>query len=96
MSLDLQALVIDLVRHAVRSGYASSAHDLSSGGLATALAESCLASGLGAEVDVSDLSLGDPYETLFGEGPGVAHHERPGRSHPRADGGLGQRGGGAR
>ncbi len=56
------------VRGAVRSGHAVSAHDVSEGGLAVALAESCLAAGLGAEV-----TLDGPADdiALFGEGPGA-------------------------
>jgi phosphoribosylformylglycinamidine synthase len=38
------------VRDAVRTGELSSAHDIAEGGLAVALAECCLAGGLGAEV----------------------------------------------
>ncbi|MGI8779387.1 MAG: phosphoribosylformylglycinamidine synthase subunit PurL [Solirubrobacteraceae bacterium] len=54
------------VRQAVRSGALRSAHDVAEGGLAVALAECCVAGGLGAEVTV------DPAEaTLFGEGPGA-------------------------
>ena len=45
----------------MRTGLVSSAHDVSEGGLAVALAECCIAGGIGARVEVSD---------LFGEGPG--------------------------
>jgi phosphoribosylformylglycinamidine synthase II len=44
-----------LVREAVREGLLSSAHDIAEGGLAVALAECCLAGGLGAEVSLDDL-----------------------------------------
>ncbi|HEY7951849.1 MAG TPA: phosphoribosylformylglycinamidine synthase subunit PurL [Solirubrobacteraceae bacterium] len=56
------------VRGAMRAGALSSAHDIAEGGLAVALAECCLAGGLGAQVrlDAGD----DPFATLFGEGPG--------------------------
>jgi phosphoribosylformylglycinamidine (FGAM) synthase-like enzyme len=40
------------VRDAVRDGTLASAHDIADGGLAVALAECCLASGLGAEVEL--------------------------------------------
>jgi phosphoribosylformylglycinamidine synthase subunit PurL len=53
------------VREAVRNGSLSSAHDVAEGGLAVALAECCLAGGLGAEV-----ALGGGEERWFGEGPG--------------------------
>ncbi len=52
------------VRDAVRSGALHSAHDIAEGGLAVALAESCIAGGIGAEVAVPD-GL-DP----FAEAPG--------------------------
>jgi phosphoribosylformylglycinamidine synthase subunit PurL len=51
------------VRQAVRAGALSSAHDVAEGGLAVALAECCIAGGIGARVS----ALTD----LFGEGPGA-------------------------
>jgi phosphoribosylformylglycinamidine synthase II len=56
------------VRDAVRSGALVSAHDIAEGGLATALAECCLAGGLGAEVVLAETVK--PLRALFGEGPG--------------------------
>jgi phosphoribosylformylglycinamidine synthase len=56
------------VRDAVRSGALSSAHDIAEGGLAVALAECCLAGGLGATVTLS--AARPAMDTLFGEGPG--------------------------
>lgn len=41
-----------LVAHCIRDGKVRSAHDVSDGGLATALAEMCIASGLGAAIDL--------------------------------------------
>ena len=63
------------VRGAVRVGGLSSAHDIAEGGLAIALAECCLAGGLGAEVRLDALLGGDDddedsFRVLFGEGPG--------------------------
>ncbi len=55
------------VRQAVRSGALRSAHDVAEGGLAVALAECCLAGGIGASVDLDGLGA----EALFGEGPGA-------------------------
>ncbi len=49
------------------TGVLSSAHDLSDGGLAQALAESCLRHGVGASVDVSGVADGDPFVALFSE-----------------------------
>jgi phosphoribosylformylglycinamidine synthase subunit PurL len=60
------------VRDAVRAGRLSSAHDVSDGGLACALAESSIAGGLGCQVDLQPLRVRgcSPEEALFGEGPG--------------------------
>jgi phosphoribosylformylglycinamidine synthase len=58
------------VRQAVRAGALRSAHDVAEGGLAVALAEACLAGGLGCSVDLSPLRpAGEAL--LFGEGPGA-------------------------
>jgi phosphoribosylformylglycinamidine synthase II len=54
------------VREAVRAGALSSAHDIAEGGLAVALAECCLAGGVGADVRVT----GELWTSLFGEGAG--------------------------
>ena len=53
------------VRAAVRGGELPTAHDVSEGGLACALAECCIEGGLGARV-----SLDEGEAALFGEGPG--------------------------
>jgi len=60
------------VRDAVRAGKLSSAHDISDGGLACALAESAIASGIGCRVDLQPLRERgcSPEEALFGEGAG--------------------------
>src|SRR5207248_10771224 len=73
--LALHAEHLARVREAVRGGAVSSAHDVSEGGLACALAECCIAGGIGARVDLAPLlaRLGDasePEAALFGEGPG--------------------------
>jgi phosphoribosylformylglycinamidine synthase len=60
--------VIELVRDTVRGGGLSSAHDVAEGGLAVALAECCLAGGVGASIV---LEGGDAdLDALFGEGAG--------------------------
>jgi phosphoribosylformylglycinamidine synthase subunit PurL len=66
------------VREGVRSGALSSAHDIAEGGLAVAIAESCLAGGLGARVELSAALLTGAgsapavaLQALFGEGPGA-------------------------
>jgi phosphoribosylformylglycinamidine synthase II len=56
------------VRDAVRADALSSAHDIAEGGLAVALAECCLAGGLGATVALS--SATPATDMLFGEAPG--------------------------
>jgi phosphoribosylformylglycinamidine synthase len=61
VDLERHARALAMVRRAVRNGFVASAHDVSEGGLAVALAECCIAGGLGARVEVPD---------LFGEGPG--------------------------
>jgi phosphoribosylformylglycinamidine synthase subunit PurL len=53
------------VRTAVRSGEVASAHDVAEGGVAVALAESCIAVGIGARVDLAGI---EP----FAEAPGGA------------------------
>jgi phosphoribosylformylglycinamidine synthase subunit PurL len=60
------------VRDAVRAGRVSSAHDISDGGLACAVAECAISSGIGCRVDVQPLRERgcSPEDALFGEGTG--------------------------
>jgi len=60
------------VRDAVRGGELASAHDVSDGGLACALAECAIGAGRGCRADLQPLrDRGcSPEEALFGEGPG--------------------------
>ena len=60
------------LRDAVRAGRIASAHDVSDGGLACALAEGAIGAGLGCRVDLAPLvERGcSAEEALFGEGPG--------------------------
>jgi phosphoribosylformylglycinamidine synthase subunit PurL len=72
---DLAAVVkaLAIVRHAVRTGSLSSAHDISDGGLATCVAESAVLGGVGVRLDLEPLLQReevDPETALFGEGPG--------------------------
>ena len=53
----------EAVRYGVRSGALTSAHDVAEGGLAVAIAECCIAGGIGAHVELDD---------LFGEALGCA------------------------
>jgi phosphoribosylformylglycinamidine synthase len=61
------------VRRGVRSGALRSAHDVAEGGVGVALAECCLAGGIGASVDLRGLAerAGGLAPALFGEGPGA-------------------------
>jgi phosphoribosylformylglycinamidine synthase len=73
VDVDMHRATLDFVRAAVRSGRVASAHDVAEGGVACALAESCIAGGLGARVDWAVARQADPDEArlvLFGEGPG--------------------------
>ncbi|BCJ91576.1 phosphoribosylformylglycinamidine synthase subunit PurL [Terrihabitans soli] len=55
----------DLVRALIAKNAVSAAHDLSDGGLAVALAEMAMASGIGAKIDA--LPAGPVHAVLFGE-----------------------------
>ena len=72
VDLEAQARAIGALREAIAAGGIASAHDISDGGLACALAECALAGGIGARVELE----GPPAETgtadaaLFGEGSG--------------------------
>ena len=68
MDVEREVATIELVIRAAEEGLLRSAHDVSGGGLAVALAESALAGGLGAELRVAPGRRDD--EVLFGEGGG--------------------------
>jgi phosphoribosylformylglycinamidine synthase len=57
--------VLEAVREAVRAGALSSCHDIAEGGFLVAVAESCLAGGVGATLDLGPSD--DPWRHLFGE-----------------------------
>jgi len=64
---------IELVREAVRSGSIRTAHDVSDGGIATAIAELAIASDLGCRVNLLPVIAQhscNAEDSLFGEGPG--------------------------
>jgi phosphoribosylformylglycinamidine synthase len=63
-----EVAAIELVLAAAGEGILASAHDVSGGGLAVALAESAIAGGRGADVAVDGARRAD--EALFGEGGG--------------------------
>ncbi|QPC87906.1 phosphoribosylformylglycinamidine synthase subunit PurL [Mesorhizobium sp. NBSH29] len=58
----------DFVRSLIREGVTTAVHDCSDGGLAVALAEMAMASGIGATVN--ELEAGDPIPQFFGEDQG--------------------------
>ncbi|MCZ8519650.1 MULTISPECIES: phosphoribosylformylglycinamidine synthase subunit PurL [Paenibacillus] len=65
IDLDVEKTLLDTVLGAIQKGLVASAHDLSDGGLAVALAESCISGRLGASVNVAtDLR---PDVALFSE-----------------------------
>jgi phosphoribosylformylglycinamidine synthase subunit PurL len=55
------------MREAVRAGTLSSCHDVAEGGFLVAVAECCLAGGVGAALDLGPSD--DPWCHLFGERP---------------------------
>jgi phosphoribosylformylglycinamidine synthase len=63
LDLDSEAKVQSLVRQLIRQGLVLSAHDVSEGGLAVALAEMCIGSGIGLQVDVPE-TQGDAMRRL--------------------------------
>jgi len=58
----------DFVRGLIRKGAATAVHDVSDGGLAVALAEMAMASGIGATIEVPE--AWDPIPVFFGEDQG--------------------------
>ncbi|MBD2500800.1 phosphoribosylformylglycinamidine synthase subunit PurL [Anabaena azotica] len=70
IDFELERLVQKVCRDGIRAGWIRSAHDCAEGGLAVALAESCLAGNLGAEIhlEIPPTSLSRLDELLFGEG----------------------------
>jgi len=67
-----------VVRDAVCAGVLSSAHDIAEGGLAVAIAECCLAGGLGAEIELEE----GFWETLQPAGAAAGVTPGPGFSSP--------------
>jgi phosphoribosylformylglycinamidine synthase len=59
--------VLEAVRAAVRGGALTSCHDIAEGGVLVAVAECCLAGGVGAALDLGPSD--DPWSHLFGERP---------------------------
>ena len=63
VDFDAERKLAGVLADASRSGVVSAAHDLSDGGLAIALAESCLRGGLGCRISLP----GDAFTLLFSE-----------------------------
>ncbi|MCM2580298.1 phosphoribosylformylglycinamidine synthase subunit PurL [Streptomyces meridianus] len=70
VDLERERLLAEILVAASRDGMIDAAHDLSDGGLAQALTESCLKGGHGARIVVPD-SI-DPFVLLFSESAGRA------------------------
>ena len=70
VDLDRERVLAEVLVAGSRDGMLSSAHDLSDGGLAQALVESCLAGGVGARI-VLPAGL-SPFVQLFSESAGRA------------------------
>ena len=67
VDLDFEAKVQALLRAAIHDGLLASAHDSSDGGMAVALAECSIASGLGVDLAVAELPM-SLERALFAEG----------------------------
>ncbi len=66
--LDLCVRAIRCVRAASRDGLLASAHDVSDGGMAVAVAEACIHGQTGADITITEVMPAATVETLFGEG----------------------------
>jgi len=74
VDLNRAPVLLDRAASTVRQGLALSAHDLSEGGLAVALAEMAFSGGMGVEVDLDRIPVPEgealrPHEALFSESP---------------------------
>lgn len=68
VNFDLERRVQQTCREGIRQGWVKSAHDCAEGGLAIALAESCISGGKGARVIVPTEATTRWDQVLFGEG----------------------------
>ncbi|MCD6640875.1 MAG: phosphoribosylformylglycinamidine synthase subunit PurL [Nocardioides sp.] len=67
VDLGAERALAELLQAASRDGVVTSAHDLSEGGLAQALAESTFRHGVGVTVSLADVAGGDAFVALFSE-----------------------------
>lgn len=65
VALEAETALAEVLVAAANSGLLETAHDLSDGGLAQALAECCLRAGVGADVQLAEGA--DPFVQLFSE-----------------------------
>jgi phosphoribosylformylglycinamidine synthase len=73
VDLDHEKRLVDLLLAVIAGGHVRSAHDLSEGGFAVALAECCMGDReamVGASVDLSDATLASERALLWGEAQG--------------------------
>ncbi len=62
----------EVIQKLIKEGYILAGHDISSGGIITALLEMCFANDdYGIKADISGLDEGDSIKVLFSENPGV-------------------------
>lgn len=59
LDLQVEKQLLDAVLSAIQGGLVRSAHDLSEGGLAAALAESCISGGIGAKIELDSALRAD-------------------------------------
>ncbi len=83
VDLDHEQRLASVMIECSRRGLLSSAHDLADGGLAQALAESCLRRGFGVSVELP--ADGDPFVMLFSESAGRVLISLPERARSDLD-----------
>jgi phosphoribosylformylglycinamidine synthase len=69
VDFDVERRVQAACRYGIAQGWIGSAHDCAEGGLAVAIAESCISSNLTAHLSLDAISGLHPHNMLFGEGP---------------------------
>ena len=68
LDFDLERKVQAVCRYGINQGWIKSAHDCAEGGLAVAIAESCLSGNLSSEIHLQTQTGQSPENLLFGEG----------------------------
>ena len=67
INFELEKAVQEACRTGIRQGWINAAHDCAEGGLAVALAESCIGNGFGADINIQITTEQRLDEVLFGE-----------------------------